>query len=208
MAISVIAVGLVALAHGQEFLNLNFESAYDLTNPPEEGEQVALTNAIPGWTAYAGTLALSEVWYSSNNFVDHTVVELEGGSLAISGAFSVGLYGGSIGQTGLVPEDAESLQFESTFPDVTFRVSLGGQRLSYSLLSVGGVLPTGGHYSLYGANIPADMDGQMEMLTFWDSDASGILLDNIGFSPTSVPEPPEYALIGLGIVLLGLWRRR
>jgi hypothetical protein len=53
------------------------------------------------------------------------------------------------------------------------------------------------------------MDGQMETLTFLEGGPTpGVLLDNIEFSSMSVPEPSEFALLGLGAVVLGFWRQR
>jgi hypothetical protein len=93
--------------HGQGFQNLNFESAQNLPgNPPiPNGVDVATTNALPDWAANAGPNPLSNIYYVSN-FISgvSSMVELEGGSLALSGDFSVGLYGGgSIGQTDWFP---------------------------------------------------------------------------------------------------------
>jgi hypothetical protein len=99
------------------------------------------------------------------------------------------------------------LQFElhgpgpggSQGPPSDFAVFLDGQALSYSLLFYGS------GYVEYGANIPSDMDGQMEALMFA---GDNIVLDNIEFSSMSVPEPSEYALLGLGAGLFGFWRQR
>jgi hypothetical protein len=195
-------------AQGQGFQNLNFESAQNLPgNPGAYGMSVSVTDALPDWTVYAGPGTLSNIYYVSNSFPGvSSLVELEGGSLALSGNnLSVGLYsGGSISQTGLVPDNAESLQFESNGDPSPIpggvTVILGGQTLSLSALS------EGPDYTAYGANIPASMAGQMEALTFYGSE--GDLLDDIEFSSMSVPEPSEYALIGLGAVIVGLYRRR
>jgi hypothetical protein len=139
-----------------------------------------------------------------------TSVELECGSLALSGGYSVGLFAdGSISQTGLVSATAESLQFELQGPGPGgsllgsgFGVTLGGQFLPLSALS------TGPDYSVYGANIPAAMDGQMEALAFGCQFGSGgVVLDNIVFSPMSIPEPCTLALAGLGGLSLLLFRR-
>ena len=197
-----VGVAFVISARGQSFSNLDFDLAQNLPGNPGNG--VAVTNALPYWAAYDGNLALSSIYYVSNNFIgDQSAVELEGGSLALSGnEFSVGLYpGSSISQTGAVPVSAESLQFEaSSASDLT--VMLGGQNLSYSPLS------DGPNYIVYGANIPAGMDGQTEALTFSILGfGGGDLLDDIEFSPASIPEPSAYALIGLGAILAGLWRR-
>jgi hypothetical protein len=206
-----VAVIFIISARGQGFLNLNFDLAKNLpANPPEDGASVSVTNALPDWTAYSGDMVLSAISYVSNNFGGFSSsVELEGGSLALSGNnLSVGLYlDGSISQTGMVPNNAESLQFEAhgngaggSLGGTGFAVTLGGQSLSYSALT------TGPNYVLYGANIPADMDGQSEALTFLcEGIGSGnVLLDNIEFSSMSVPEPSQFTLVGLGVVLFGL----
>ena len=209
--IQVIVAIFTILARGQGFLNLNFESAQNLpVNPPvPDGMDVAATNALPGWTAYNGPVnlgnAIADINYVSNFFGgSSTAVELEGGSLALSGDFSVGLYAdGSISQRAMVPDDAESLQFETTASQDGLYVTLGGQNLSYSVLS------EGTNYTVYVANIPADLDGQTETLTFGMEGVGQTLLDNIDFSTMSVPEPSECALMGLGstIALLVLRRR-
>jgi hypothetical protein len=202
----VITAIFTSSAHGQGFLNLNFESAQNLPgNPGAYGMSVSVIDALPDWTASAGPNTLSSIYYVSNSFPGvGSSVELEGGSLALGGNnLSVGLFdGGSISQTGLVPEDAESLQFEAyiTGPANFFSVTLGGQKLSYSALS------EGAGYTVYGANIPADMDGQTEALAFSSGDNS--LLDNIEFSSMSVPEPSQFALIGLGALLFGVSQRK
>lgn len=196
-------------ASGHDFLNLNFGSAQNLPgNPGYYGTPVAVTNALPGWSAYNGGGALTDIYYVSNSFPgDSTSVELEGGSLALSGNnFSVGLYlAGSISQTGSVPGNAESLQFEAESPSLEasdFYIILGGETLSYSALS------EGPDYTVYGANIPSDMDDQTEELLFGIQNPGDVLLDNIEFSTSTIPEPGEGALLGLGVVLVAVRRRR
>jgi hypothetical protein len=203
----IIAIIFIISTRGQGFQNLNFESAQNLPgNPGLGGEPLSAADALPDWTAYSGPNILANIFYVSNSFPGvSTVVELEGGSLALSGNnLSVGLYNdGSISQTGLVPENAESLQFEANITDNALLVTLGGQSLSYSALS------EAPDYTVYGANIPADMDGQMEALTFLVQGLSaGTLLDDIEFSAMSIPEPSEYVLVGLGAMLFGLRRFR
>jgi hypothetical protein len=202
---------LVISARGQDFLNLNFESAQNLPGNPGNGVSIAVANALPGWTAYDGLLALSDVFFVSNNFTGiATTVELEGGTLALSGNLSVGLYSNSsLSQTGVVPGTAESLQFEAYGPGPggslggsDLGVTLGGQSLSLLPLS------TGPNYVVYGANIPADLAGQTEALTFLTQGSGGVLLDNIEFSPMSIPEPGTLALAGLGGLSLLLFRRQ
>jgi hypothetical protein len=201
---TVIAAAFIISASGQGFLNLNFDSAYNLPGNPGYGEAVSATNALPDWTAYDGSLALSRVYYTSNTFLGSGAsVGLEGGSLALSGNYSAALYlGGAITQTGMVPANAESLQFEAYVPGASgFAVTLGGQTLSYSALS------EGPDYTVYEANIPSNLDGQVEELAFFVQNVTpGVLLDNIEFSTSGVPEPGEFVLIGIGVVLFGLRR--
>jgi hypothetical protein len=191
--------------YSQSFLNLNFEAANNLPPNLEDGELVPTPNALPYWVAFDATTPLLYISYVTNflNTVSGPV-ELDGGSLALSGNYSAGLYdGGSISQTGTVPAGTEALEFEASSP-LSLEVTLGGQALSYSALTASP------GYTIYGANIPTDMDGQVEELSFLcQGGGSGqVVLDNIEFSPMSVPEPSESALIGLGTILLRFCRRR
>ncbi|HEV2319751.1 MAG TPA: PEP-CTERM sorting domain-containing protein [Verrucomicrobiae bacterium] len=206
--LSLISIFIVS-AHGQGFLNLDFESAYDLPGNPGTGTLVSVTNALPDWTVDGG---LTDVYCESNILDRRSYVELLGGSLALSGNFSAELFLNSLlSQTGTVPGNAESVEFEAEGPgtagsiDVAgFSVFLGGQALSYSVLS------EGPNYNVYGANIPGDLAGQTEALSFeCQGVGSGLVrLDNIVFSPASVPEPLELALMGMGAIVHGLSSRR
>jgi hypothetical protein len=213
MILAIMAI-FTASGRGQGFLNLNFEAAYDLPYPTNDVRpvSVSVTNALPDWTAYSGPppsgSVFASIFYVSNfSGGFSSAVQLEGGSLALSGDFSVGLFEyGLISQTGQVPSNAESLEFEAEGPAAgrSLEVTLGGQTLLYSLLSEGPA------YGVYGANIPADMDGQMEALTFGIPPPEGtgfVLLDNIEFLSESVPEPRTMALIASGGLLIA-WRFR
>ena len=208
---------LIISARGQGFLNLNFESAQNLPGNPGNGELVSVTNALPDWTAYGGPAisgnALSSIYYVSNSLGNVSgSVELEGGTLALSGDFSVELFMNSaISQTGMVPDNAESLEFEAggvaaggTFAASGFSVTLGVDTLLCSAIS------EGPDYTVYGANIPSGLDGLSEALIFsCQGGGSGqVQLDDIEFLPTSIPEPSEWALIGMGAVALLVRRRR
>lgn len=199
--------------YSQSFMNLNFESAYNLPSNPGEGELVSVANALPNWAAFDDTTPLSYIYYVTN-FLNNVSgpVELDGGSLALSGNFSVELFNNcSINQTGLVPDNAESLEFEAEGPGEGgtvgasgFSVTLGGETLSYSAIS------SGPDYTVYGANIPSGMDGQTENLAFiCQGPGSGsVTLDNIEFSSTGVPEPSANAMIGLGAILFVVHHHR
>jgi len=197
--------GIVAAsARGQGFVNLNFASAQNVTN---SGMSMPIANALPGWTAYNGPVTLSDalanIEYLTNSAYVGGSVELLGGSAALSGnAFSVYLGpNGAISQTATVTANVESLQFEATTLDNLY-VTLGGQSLAYALLS------EGPDYDVYGANIPAGLDGQTEALIFGMQGIGQTLLDDIAFSTSSVPEPSACALFGLGALLFVLRRLR
>jgi hypothetical protein len=204
-----IIAGFTIAGHGQGFQNLNFESAQNLPGNPGNGESVSVANALPDWTAYSGPAipgnALSDILYVSNILSRQSPVELEGGTLALSGNYSAELFMNSaIGQTGMVPNNAESLDFEAegrgaggSLGASGLSVTLGADTLSLSAIS------EGADYTVYGANIPSNLDGLSEPLLFsCQGVGSGqVQLDNIEFLPTSVPEPAECALIGLGGIL-------
>ena len=203
MTLAVTALFIIS-ARGQGFQNLNFETGFatgtNFPGNPGNGVLVSVAKALPDWTAYDGPGASSYIYYVSNNSGSvSSSVELESGSLALSrNSLSVGLYeDGEISQTAVLPDNATSLQFEAVVPGAAgFSVTLGGQNLSLSVIS------EDVDYYVYGANIPSDMDGQMEALDFSCFFGSGgVLLNNIEFMPT--PEPSEYALIGLGAIVFG-----
>jgi hypothetical protein len=86
----------------------------------------------------------------------------------------------------------------------TLQVSLGGQSLSFSAIS------TESDYTLYGGNIPSDLDGKSEQLmltalagnnNFWE-------IDDIQFAPLAVPEPNAFGLFALGGLILSLCHQR
>jgi hypothetical protein len=131
-------------------------------------------------------------------------------NFVIAGNFSVSLSSGtpaaSISQTGLVPVGTESLLFEAhADPFQEFlSVSLGGQNLAFSAIS------TSANYTLYGADIAA-FAGQTETLAFSASSPLSVgsvwTIDNIQFSPSSIPEPSASCLLLLGSGALMYVRR-
>jgi hypothetical protein len=213
----VVSLTFLRSASGQVFQNLDFESANLSPIPAGQfGGEVPITDAIPGWTGYLGTAQVSQVLqndytlgaasldilgpnWSLSGIIDgqYTVVLQPG---AGSSGVTVGV---SISQTGLIPTSTESLFFKAQ-PNsgaTTLLVSLGGQNVSFSAIS------TGPNYTLYGGNISA-FAGQAEQLTITAVANAGNLwyIDDIQFSPSSVPEPSTLGLIALGGLLFGLRR--
>jgi PEP-CTERM motif len=194
---------LTASLQAQDFTNLDFEAAKIIFLL--DSYAIAITNALPGWSAFVGTYQLSAINYDVGAAGPP---QLFGSNYAIDGNFDV-LLGGvsSISQTGLVPGDAESLTFAwigfgggSILPVV----SLGDQTLSYTAIS-GGTNPYGSSYIVYGANVSAFAE-ETETLTFSAPTGSGFL-DDIVFSPGTIPEPPTASLLLLGSGILFYVRR-
>ncbi len=212
------AVMTAFVTYGQGmFQDLDFESARVvlITNTLGGPPFIAVTNALPGWSAFStspaiGTNQLFQVAYNPGpNYVstEYSIALLGSNNYVLSGNFSVAVTYGSIEQTGLVPTNAESLFFEMIAAP-GFLVSLGGQNLSYVAIS-NLVNSAGQNYTLYGANISA-FAGQIETLAFSSSStAFGAELDNIQFSSIPIPEPGVFSLVCLGGgVLLYVIRRR
>lgn len=198
------AINVAAIARGQgTFQNLDFEAARIilLNNSVVD---IATTNALPSWTASAGTNQLSIIPY--NSFAVFPQVGFYGSNFwVISGTFSVLLRNnGAISQTGLVSADAESLLFKGSWSSLTpLGVSLGGQSLSFTAIS------NGPNYTLYGADISA-FAGQTATVTFLGPSSSFYFIDDIQFSPQVIPEPSSLALCLTGGILAAhrLIRRR
>ena len=185
----------------QAFHNLDFESASLALIPPGQfGGFVPISDALPGWTGYIGTNQVTTV-LQNNYTLGNASIDIfgpdwgryEGG--IIEGQYTLALLQGvdpqsmgwpvqfvsaSISQSGLVPGNAQSLQFKAqTFSQTNFVVSLGGKALS--LVPIG----SGTTYTLYGADVSA-FAGQFETLTITALPGPNIqpyLFDSIVFSP-------------------------
>jgi hypothetical protein len=108
----------------------------------------------------------------------------------------------AIAQSGTIPAGSESLTFLSLGE---FVVLFDGHSLPVVDL---GSLP--GYGTKYGVDISA-YSGEYGQLMFQIGPLSsdGInLLDDVKFSPRAIPEPGVTSTLGLGILILGLWRSR
>lgn len=209
--ISLLAVG--PSGFGQGFINLDFESA----NIPSGsgGGYVAASDAIPGWVAYKEGVAVDPIVY---NALSLGVPEISihdssdpygyyfGGVIAgnytvvLQPSFPGGIRSAAIGQTGLIPADAQSLILYANGP---ISVSFAAQFVPLDILG------SGSNYTIYGGNIGA-YAGQSGELRFTANAISpsgwGTALDNIQFSAAAIPEPSAVSLLGLGLLALG-WHR-
>jgi len=214
------------------FQNLDFESA-DLTPVPagQGGGDVPLSAALPGWNASIGSTAVTEV-LQNNSTLGNASIDILGPDWGfiypgiIDGNYSVyiqsgGIPGGgpgsggvnaSLWQDGIVPANAQSLQFkawEDLPPFASFSVTFADNSLTP--IAIGsGQSPSGQDYTIYGVNISpySGQTGQLEFAAdFNPNGPSWLLLDDISFSPQAVPEPSPIVLSGIGGLLFGLYRR-
>jgi hypothetical protein len=185
------------------FLNLNFESARVPFVPTGQyGNDVFVSNGVPGWTVYIGGGQLASMW--------HNNMSLGGAAVAIlgpawfpdeilQGNYTVSLMPSTfgpptttaIGQTGRVPLDAESVTF---YARGAYALTFAGQSIPVFTLG------TTSTYTIFGGDI-SGFAGQAGELLF----QGGGLLDAVQFSTQSIPEPGVFIMFALGGLLLG-WR--
>ncbi len=203
-----------------DFQNLDFESAnLPILPPGEVGGYVPISQALPGWSAYLGTLATDSILY--NNFtLGSAVVSIQGPNsplgAPLGGNFSANLMPGydprvselvgvSLAQTGLVPAEANSIFFKvrtgSPFQQ-PFQVTLAGEQIS--------LVPWEEQpdHVLFAGDISTFAGDTVELRFFISEQLNAMWVDDIVFSSVPVPEPSTWAMLGLGAVLLGSTVRR
>ena len=173
--ISILLLAICQNGWGQGFLNLNFESANPSGYIPGN-HNLPTGAAFPGWTAYyssaSGTNIASTVYYDSVSaggaaiFLEDSNAPSGGGPLPLQGNYSVllegasGVFGSnpttaSIGQTGTIPNTAQSLTFLGNLGG-TVLVSFNGQPLSFMAISntLNYTIWGGGYFGLCRTNRP------------------------------------------------------
>jgi len=206
----VVAVPAVIVVHVRAqgtFQNLSFESPTIIPAPtPANPFAIEFGPAMPGWVGYFGT--------NQTSTISHNALSLSVANIAIMGPdnpFPDVLHGHyyvvmqnsfptpslvpAIAQTGMIPGDAESVRFYSIFSPVVIAigVSFNGRQIPLSPLGA-----IGNDRYVWGGDISA-FAGQTGVLRFFGEG----YLDNIFFSPEAVPEPGTFALLALGLLLLG-----
>jgi hypothetical protein len=209
------------IGFAQGFVNLDFESVNISGYSPRS--QIPVSDGLPGWTALfvssTGTNFASQVLFDGISLggagISINDSSLYPGFVPFQGSYCATLFGGpfigptlvsaEISQTGLVPVGTQSLlvDIQQSGPPF-FVVFLGGQVINMIPLQAFA------NYTVYGGDV-SSFAGQVATLTFAQpappsNPPSGVLLDNIQFSSSSVPEPSEFALTALGALLLGCRR--
>lgn len=202
---SLLMVGGSGASAQGTFRNMFFETPV-LPLEPTPDRYVAVSNALPGWSAFVGGAQVEWITYNSWS-IGGPLISLQGpGSLepVLQGQYSVSLQSGwgpdfidvAIAQTGMIPSSANSVRFlmARAAPEVFF----AGQQLSVYTLGAGP-----GESLLYGVDVSpfAGVTGELRF------GGAGIL-DAIRFSTNAVPEPGSLALVGAGCVILVLTLRR
>jgi len=218
LLIILIEVGYGQVTHAQgTFQNLDFESAKVAGYTPP-GYGIPISAAFLGWSvtspgytpvfydgASVGGAAIS-IW-------DSNITTVYPGShfTVLDDNFSAILFGGEFGpatlsQTGLVPTYSRSLQMlvGTGLANLYFSVSLGGRNIQMIPLA------SFSNCTLYGGDISSHA-GNVETLSLTAlTPPSPIIppsffeVDDIEFSPESVPEPTASGLFAVGGLLLGL----
>jgi hypothetical protein len=211
LAYSVVASSaLLQWASGQDFTNLEFDSAVVV---PIGGSVIEFSPAFPGWTGYIGTNVATEAIYNEI-YLDSSGISLYGdpavpifeatlqaGYLLNAPGISVDT---TLSQTGLIPAGTQSLLFDGSFDGQAngFAVTLNGQTLSLVPLS------TDSSFTVYGASINA-WAGQTATLAFTvfpqqpHTGDNYLTLSDIQFSDSPVPEPSVFVLFVLSSLFFG-----
>ena len=225
-----ITFSLLQTVSAQGFINLNFEQASIAPAPPgytpwDAANRISAASALPFWSVSEDSTICTAVW-GSPIALDETSVALVSGTYPpIAGNYSVqlsayanapsGYYrSSSISQAGVIPAGTRSIQFLIASPYQNIQpnpiVTLNGAANALREISQsGGVITMAGDVSAFAGNTAT--------LAFLCAATSGgtfpanenyFNLDDIQFSPSSIPEPSGLALVALGALLLGFRRRR
>jgi hypothetical protein len=189
------------------FQNLDFEQANVPDVPAGQvGSNVSVIDGVPGWTVYLGGIQQSSMFHN-NMSLGAAEVAIDGpqwhSSQILEGSYTVSLQHSTagpatmpaIGQTGQIPQTAESLAFYGGRSVAgAYIVSFAGQTIPVVTIE------TTPAYIVFGGDI-SRFAGQTGELLFQGNGE----LDNILFLDQPIPEPGVFGLSALGALLL-CWR--
>jgi hypothetical protein len=197
---------LVRVGNSQGFVNLDFESANLTGYSP--GNVIPAANAFPGWTVSAGYIVYDDFSLSGGSISifdsrpPSYLPPIQGTYFAYVASANnpQNLYSISLGQTGTIPQSAESISFWGN--DEGMQITFKGRPLDF--------LVTGNtaNYNIYSADISA-FAGQTGQLLFTAPPGTGSdMLDNIQLSPSPAPEPSSLGLFALGGLIVAWFHSR
>ena len=200
-------------AHGQTFTNLDFESAVVVSNDPTFGF-LDWGLAVPGWSHSLGS-DTGAVYYGSTHVGQTQWFRLidvitSPGNAPLQGQYSMQFSSGRsstnppgpwvsafLAQTGAVPSNALSLRFLATGP---LAVAIDG--LTVPIISTG--------QNAFGVDLVPYAGSTVE-LRFINSSQQffdPVMLDQVSFSTTPIPEPESWLLLSAGLALGSAFRSR
>lgn len=198
---------------------------------PEDAYQpISSLSAFPYWTVREDSTVCTAVWGVPVALDETSVALVSAGYSPIAGSYSVqlsayadvpvgapGYYrSSSISQTGLIPFGTQSIRFLMASPSQAGAVqpnpvvTLNGVPISISELSrSGGIISMGGNIGAFaGTAATLAFSCQAIQGAPFPANENIFNLDNIQFSTLSVPEPKALTVIGVGVLLTCLCRRR
>ena len=223
------SVTLVAAAHAQSFINLDFDAAQFVLPPPGSVYEADWSVAAPGWShgpgQDAGFVAVPNPLppllglTASYTLLDPSLSPFG----ADTGSFAMAMHSGRtvasdpqsftsafIEQRGLIPVGTTTLQLLNNFGQ--FSVLINEQPITIGNI---GANPAN-HASpyLYSGDVSAFAGHVVDLRIVDNSPNAGgigvsndlLIVDEIRLLP--IPEPPPVALLALGFAAMGAWRCR
>ncbi len=210
---------MVALtrAEGQgTFVNLDFEACTVPHTSNTVGAFVPTDSAFPGWSVLVGGDLQTDVPYNSFGFASLSLIGNPYYNPPLGGQFSAFFatyrtLGGkfvSLSQTGTIPADANSLFYRVSGPNYreanALQIEFAGHTLPARLWDPSAAATWAVDLRPY-----AGQTGELKLTaSFGSFGFVNLLVDDLVFSPTVVPEPRLWLLLGLGALALVLFKAR
>ena len=210
--LGVVSTALLQTVFGQGFVNLNFEQA-TIAPTPVGGSTYPADPAqlFPGWIAGPNTVVSYNDLSLGSSAADLMGPNFPNGGYhtPLQGSYSVllqylGAYAGppTLSQTGMVPANAQSINFLVSSSEADAVVTLNGVPISLTPIA-GGRLA--GDVTAF-----AGTEAQLTFSTIVGPAYPGdsLYFDDVQFSSSPVPEPSVCSLFGINLLFLGWYLKR